>query len=156
MAKVNYTRGVDLVLKVSKGGSPETFEPLCTISAERGITFDASFNEEVIPDCDDLAAVAWLSREAQSLSMNFTGGGMLDKGNVKTLWDWWVSGESKNCQIVLDDDTAANVITWEGMFKLTWEASGNRGEKVAGTITMQSDGEIEATFGANVGGGSGS
>lgn len=153
MAAVNYTRGVKLVLKVGDGASPEVFTAMCSINAERGITFNAQMRDEVIPDCADLDAVAWLSREAESLSMEFTGGGMSDKSNVKTLWDWWESGESKNCQVVLDDDTAANVITWEGAYKLpTFDLSGNRGEKVAGTVAVASDGAVTATFGANVGG----
>lgn len=152
MAAVNYTRGVKLVLKVSQGGSPEVFAALCTVNAERGVSFDATFRDGVVPDCSDPDLMAWVSREAESLSMGFTGGGMVDKGNVKTLWDWWKSGESKNCQIVLDDDLPANVITWEGLFKLNWDMNGNRGEKVQGTVTLASDGEVEATFGANVGG----
>lgn len=153
MAAVNYTRGVKLVLKVSQGGSPETFAALCTINAERGVTFNAQTNDATIPDCSDLDAIAFLAREKQSLSVDFSGGGMSDKANVKTLWDWWVGEDSKNCQIVLDDDTAGNVITFEGGFHLTqFELSGNRGEKVTSTMTLASDGIVEATFGANVGG----
>lgn len=153
MAAVNYTRGVKLVLKVSQGSSPETFAALCSINAERGISFDGSFRDEIIPDCTDPDLMAWVAREAESLSMGVTGGGMSDKADVHPLWTWWTSGDSKNCQLVLDDATPANVITWEGLFKLTqFELSGNRGEKVTSSITLASDGEIEATFGANVGG----
>lgn len=155
MAAVNYTRGVKLVLKVSQGGSPETFVKLCLINAERGVTFNAQTNDATIPDCDSPDDIAFLAREKTSLSVDFTGGGMLDKSNVKTLWDWWSSEDAKNCQIVLDDDTAANVVTFEGLFHLTqFEMSGNRGEKVNATMTLASDGVVEATFGANVGGGS--
>jgi len=153
MAAVNYTRGVKLVLKVGDGASPGAFTALCTINAERGVTFNAQTNDATIPDCADLEAIAFLAREKQSLSVDFSGGGMSDKANVKTLWDWWVGEDSKNCQIVLDDDTAGNVITFEGAFHLTqFELSGNRGEKVTSTMTLASDGIVEATFGANVGG----
>lgn len=153
MAAVNYTRGVKLVLKVGNGASPEVFTARCTINAERGIAFNAQMRDELIPDCADLDAVAWLSREAESLSIEVTGGGMSHKNDVNLFWTWWSSGESKTCQIVLDDDTAANVITWEGLFKLpTFDLTGNRGEKVASTISLASDGEVTATFGANVGG----
>lgn len=151
MAAVNYTRGVKLVLKVGDGESPEVFTALCTINAERGVSFDGQFRDETIPDCADPDLVAWVAREAESLSMSVTGGGMNAKEDNVTLWNWWSSGESKNCQVILDDDDAANRITWEGAFKLTqYELSGNRGEKVSSTITLASDGEVEATFGANV------
>lgn len=153
MALVNYTRGVDLVLKVGDGASPEVFTALCTINADRSLTFNAQMTDEVIPDCADPGAVAWLVREAESLSIEFSGGGMLDKANVKTLWDWWKSGAAKNCQVILDDDVAANVITFEGAFKLAnFDHSGSRSQKVAATMSLASDGEVEATFGANVGG----
>lgn len=153
MAGVNYTRGVKLVLKVGDGASPEVFTTLCTINAQRGITFNASLRDEVIPDCDDPDLPGWVAREAESFSMQFSGGGMLAKGDVKTLWDW--KGESRNCQVVLDDDSAANVIAFEGAFKLAdFELSGARGEKVQASLSLASDGEVEASFGANVGGGS--
>src|SRR5690606_41446865 len=110
MAAVNYTRGVKLVLKVGDGESPEVFTALCTINAERGITFNAQTNDATIPDCSDLDAMAWLAREKVSLSVDVTGGGMAHKQDVKKLWDWFESEDAKNCQIVLDDDTAGNVL----------------------------------------------
>lgn len=153
MAAVNYTRGVKLVLKVQTVASPPTFTALCTINAERGVTFDGTFRDENVPDCTDPDLLAWVVREAESLSMGVTGGGMSHKQDVNRLWTWWKSGESKACQIILDDDTPANVITWEGDFKLTnFDLNGNRGEKVASSVTLASDGEIEAEFGANVSG----
>lgn len=155
MAAVNHTRGVKLVLKVGDGASPEVFTAMCSINAERGVTFSGSANDELIPDCADPDQIAWVSREVESLSVEFTGGGMLDKGNVKTMWDWWKSGASKNCKIILDDATAANVITWTGAFKLpTFDITGDRGSKAAASLSLQSDGAVDAVFGANVGGGS--
>lgn len=153
MAAVNYTRGVKLVVKVGDGASPEVFTRLCTINAERGITFNAQSNDATIPDCDDPDKMAWLAREVSTLSVDVTGGGMSHKQDVKKLWDWWSSGDTKNCQVIVDDDTAANVITFEGGFKLPqFDMTGNRGEKVNSTMSLSSDGEVTATFGANVGG----
>lgn len=153
MAEVNYTRGVKLVVKVGDGASPEVFSPLCTINAERGITFGSQTNDVNIPDCDDPDKMAWLAREVQSLSIDVTGGGMSHKQDVKRLWDWFESGEAKNCQVILDDASPANVITWEGRFLLTqFDMTGNRAERVNSTMTLSSDGAVTATFGANVGG----
>ena len=62
MAAVKYTRGVKLVLKVGDGETPEVFTALCTINAERGITFNAQTNDATIPNCDALEEIAWLAR----------------------------------------------------------------------------------------------
>lgn len=151
MAAVNYTRGVKLLIKVSQGGSPETFAALCTVNADRGITFNAQTNDANIIDCLNPDALAWLSREKQSLSIDVTGGGMSHKNDVKKLWDWWEGEESKNCQIILDDDDTDNIVTFEGLFHLTqFDLTGTRGEKVQSTLTLSSDGEVTATFGSNV------
>lgn len=147
------TRGVRLVVKVGNGATPEVFTPLCTINAERGITFNAQTNDETIPNCEDLDAIAWLVREKASLSVDVTGGGKSHKDDIKKLWDWWKSPESQNCQVVVDDDVVANQITFEGPFHLTqFDLNGGEGQKVASTMSLSSDGEVTATFGANVGG----
>ncbi|WP_436356418.1 phage tail tube protein [Brevundimonas sp. CEF1] len=147
------TRGVRLVVKVGDGATPEVFTPLCTINAERGITFNAQTNDETIPDCEDLDAIAWLVREKASLSVDVTGGGKSHKDDIKKLWDWWKSPESQNCQVVVDDDVVANQITFEGPFHLAqFDLNGAEGQKMASTMSLSSDGEVTATFGANVGG----
>lgn len=151
MAQVSYTRGVRLVLKLGDGASPEVFTALCSINAQRGLTFNAQTNDEVIPDCADPDAIAWVAREKQSLSVEFTGAGMSHKNDVAKLWAWFESELPKNCQIILDDDTAANDITFEGAFHLSsFELNGERGNKVQFSMTCASDGEVNATFGANV------
>ena len=153
MAQVNSTRGVKLVLKVLTVVSPPTYAALCTINAERGITFNAQTNDATIPDCADPDAIAWIVREKQSLSVDVTGGGMSDKSDVKRMWDFFEAETSTPCQIVLDDDTPANVITFEGNFHMTsFELTGNRGERVASSLSLSSDGEVTAEFGTNVGG----
>lgn len=147
------TRGVRLVIKVGDGASPEVFAPLCTINAERGITFNAQTNEDTVPNCDNPEAISWLAREKQSLSVDVTGGGKNHKSDNKKLWDWWKSPDPVNCQVVLDDPTPANVITFEGAFHLNqFDITGGEGQKVLSTMTLASDGEVTATFGANVGG----
>lgn len=154
MAAVNYTRGVKLVLKVRlTDATPAVFTPLCTMNAERGITFNAQTNDATIPDCTNPDQIAFLAREKFSLSVDVTGGGMNHKNDTKAIWEWWKSPESMECQMVLDDDDADNVITYEGNFHLTqYDHTGNVGEKVNSTMTLASDGEVTATFGSAVGG----
>ena len=153
MAAVNYTRGVKLVLKIGDGASPQVFRPFCSINAERGITFTNTLNDEVIPDCSDPDKIVWVARDKVSRSMSFTGGGMLDKSDVKRAWDISESEDSVDFQVYLDDDDPANVIMWEGAFHMgEFGLNGNRGEKVQFSSDFASDGAVTATFGANVDG----
>lgn len=153
MAAVDYTRGVKLVLKIGDGAEPQVFAPWCSINAERGITFTNALTDEIIPDCVDPDKIAWLAREKVSRSMSFSGGGMLHKSDVKKAWDISEDEESVDFQVYLDDDLPANVIMWEGKFHMgEFGINGNRGEKAVFSADFSSDGAVEATFGANVGG----
>jgi hypothetical protein len=154
MAAVNTTRWSNLILKVGDGASPEVFTALCSINASRGLSFNTNLTEEAIPDCSDLEAVMWMIREKVSVGVEVTGGGKVDKANVKTFADWVVSKDVKRCQIVLHDAVAANVITFEGDFHLeTFSMTGDPGSPtVSGEIALKSSGEVEGTYGANVGG----
>lgn len=151
MAAVNHTRGVKLVLKVGDGADPEVFTALCTINAERGITFNKDMGEETIPDCTDPDLIGWVAREGRSKSISFDGGGMLNKQDVADFWAWWDGDDSKNCKVILDDDLPANVITFSGAFKMpSFAINGDRGSKATATMSIASDGAVTATFGANV------
>lgn len=155
MAAIKFTRWSKLVLKVGNSADPVVFAPICTINAARGITFNANMSEDSIPDCDDLEKLQWLLREKVSLSADVTGSGKVNKTDVKTMFDWFSSPDTKRCQVVLDDDLAANVIVFEGDYHLnTFSMAGDPGTPaVTGDIALASSGEIVATYGANVGGG---
>lgn len=153
MAAVQQTSGSKLVFKLGDGGSPEVFNTLCTINAQRGMTFNKGMNDEETIDCNDPEAIAWAVRTAISKSVAVTGAGKLHKPDVKKAWDWWNSAEAVNGKMILDDPDADNVITWSGKFHLTdFEVSGDRRTKVDCSLTIASEGEITAVFGANVGG----
>lgn len=152
MAAPNTTRGVKLVLKIGDGADPEVFTARCTINGDRSVAYDATMRDETIPDCDNPDAVAWVGREKESLSVTFSGSGMLHKQDHAIFRNWWASEETKNCEIVIDDDTPANVITETGAFHLTtFNVTGSRGVKMTADITIVSDGEVTPEYGANVG-----
>lgn len=143
MADVQHASGLKLVLKIGDGASPEHFTALCTINAERGISFNGQDGEFEIPDCSDPEQIAWIVRERRSNSIQVTGSGIVNVPDVATLDDWYRTGASKNCQVWLDLTGAEGGYVWEGAFKLTWNLTGNRGEKLVGNITLDSDGEVE-------------
>lgn len=154
MAAIKFTRWSKLVIRVFNGADPAVATPICTINAARGITFNANVAEDSIPDCADLEKLQWLLREKISLSADVSGSGKVNKPDVKTMFDWFKSPDPRRCQVVLDDADAANVITFEGDYHLnTFSLTGDPGTPtVTSDIGLQSSGEVEATYGANVGG----
>jgi hypothetical protein len=143
MAAVKHARGLKLLLKVGDGASPETFTALCTVNSQRGIVFTSPTNEFPEIDCSDPDAISWLLREKVSLSGAFTGAGILNTPDVEDMFDWLVSPDSKNCQVVVDVPALDGGIIFEGAWHLTdFGITGDRGAKMEGNITLASDGEI--------------
>lgn len=143
MAVIKHARGVSLLLKVGDGASPETFAKFCSINAARGITFSSATNEFPAIDCETPEDVAWVLREKASLSAAVTGAGTLNTPDVGEFYDWLVSPDSKNCQVVVDVPSADGGVIFEGFFHLTeFAITGDRGTKQEVTITLASDGEI--------------
>jgi hypothetical protein len=143
MANVKSARGVKLVLKVGDGGSPEIFTAKCSINAARGITFSSTTNEFPDINCDDPDAVSWTLTEKQNLSAKINGAGLVNTPDVQDFFDWQVSPDSVNCQVVLDVPSADGGVIFEGAFHLTeFALTGDRGGKVENTIALTSDGEV--------------
>lgn len=143
MAAVKHTRGVKLLLKVGDGASPEVFSQYCSINAERGITFTANTNDVDIPDCEDPDLLAWVVREKVNLSVSVTGSGTLNTPDVQEFVDWFESPEPRNCKIVVDVPSADGGVIFTGAFHLTeFTLTGNRGEKMQTSVSLNSDGAI--------------
>lgn len=143
MANVKSARGVKLVLKVGDGMSPEVFAAKCSINAARGITFSSTTNEFPDINCDDPDAVAFVLTEKVNLSAKISGAGICNTPDVQGFFDWIVSPDSKNCQVVLDVPSADGGVIFEGAFQLTeFALTGDRGAKVENTISLASDGTV--------------
>lgn len=143
MALVKSAKGSKILVKMSNGDSPEEFIHYCTINAEREFAVEANLNESVGIDCDDVDAPGWIEREVVSKSGTITGQGMLNTPDYPIFWDVFDAGVSVNCQVVLDVDAADGGSIVEGRFILSQlSMSGNRGEKMQGSVTFQSDGPL--------------
>jgi len=146
MATVKHARGVKLLVKVGDGADPEVFSAYCTINSTRGITFTSTTREFNLPDCSNPDQIAWVAREKDGLSVNVTGGGILNTPDVEEFFDWWKSEDSKNVQIVVDVPSVDGGVIFEGAFHLTeFGITGDRGGKQEASITLASDGEVTAT-----------
>lgn len=144
MARLKSASGVKLLVLVDQGGpSPEA---LCTINAQRGISFTNQMGESLDIDCADPTAVAFVLREKVSRSVSVTGQGTFETTDGQILFDWWSDDDTKTCRIVVDVASADGGLVFEGEFHLTdFEISGNRGEKMQATLTLMSSGEVTAT-----------
>lgn len=142
MATPATLRGTQLYLKIGDGASPEVFGHPCLINAERGITFRSTANDIIVPDCTNPDDPAWRELVKDALSVGLTGAGVMDNvlATIQLYDTWWKSADTKNVQIWLGD-----IGYWEGAFMLTeWGLTGNRGSKVDVTVTIESDGIVEA------------
>ena len=140
MATPATRTGTKLYLKIVDGGSPEVFSHPCLINAERGVAFRSSTNDVVVPDCTNPDDPAWRELVKDALNVGLNGAGIMDNTveNYQAYTEWWKLDEARNVQIWVD-----TLGYWSGAFKLTeWEITGNRGEKINASITLESDGIV--------------
>src|SRR5690349_11791667 len=103
MAQPNTTKGVNLVIKAETARDSGVYTTLCTISAERGITFTNQLNEQIIPDCTDLTAIAAVAREKVSYSVACSGGGLVHKQDLVRIETIRLYADAWRMKIILDD-----------------------------------------------------
>lgn len=137
--------GRKLRLKVGDGESPEEFTAFCSITS-RSVTYTAKENTFDIPDCDEPDDVMWTESEIMSVRIAVDGSGVLNPLDFDAFFEWWESGESKNCELVLDIDSASGGRILTGPFKLlTMKEDGNDGDKVQISLSLASDGKVVKT-----------
>ena len=147
MAQAKTMPGSSLLIMVGDGGAPATFAHPCLINAQRGLQLSAETADTNVPDCDDPEAIAWLEREKRSLSAQITGEGVLNTTDTEAYFNWLKSEDTKNVRVKLNNVTGANGGGYfAGAFHLTnFEVTGDRGQKVLASLTMQSSGAITWT-----------
>lgn len=147
MAQLVGAKGSQLLIKVLTAlGPPKVFTAPCSINAEREFALEANINESVGIDCADPEAPGWVDRTVDSLSGTVTGSGRHNAPDWEAWWDWFVSGESKECQVITNLDAADGGDIHTGNFVLSnLSKSGARGGYVESSITLQSDGPIVRT-----------
>lgn len=128
-------------VRLSDGASPPAFVAPCGFTS-KGFTRTKTLGEVNVPDCDDPDAPSWLERDVQSMSASVSGQGVLAKSAVAIWEDALASAASVECEVELvyaDGDSEL----YTGFFHVeTFEITGNIGERVNVSVSMQSDGEI--------------
>lgn len=142
MATITKLRGAQLYIKVGNAATPEVFAHPCLINAKRGIKFASSANKVIVPDCDNPDDPAWSEAIKDALSASIDGAGTLDnKAATIAFYDaWFRDKDSRNVQVWL-----GTLGYWSGAFHLTnWEISGDRNDNAQASITLESDGALDA------------
>lgn len=124
------------LIKLGNGATPEVFAAPCGLNS-RGFSRTAATNDTNVPDCDNPDEPSWLERDVVSLSGQMTGSGVVADEDFDVWNDWFESGVSKTVQVTL------GARTWQGKAILAkLDVSGQRGQRVNFSATLDSDGEI--------------
>lgn len=143
MATVKTINGVQLLVQIGDGASPETFGHDCLINTQRGIAFSADTNEFVVPDCLTPEDPAWKEVTKDGLSAQISGTGMLHTSSVKTWFDWFKGPDTKNIRVKVNVPGADGGGYWQGAFHLTaFEVTGDRNAKAESSETLISSGPV--------------
>jgi hypothetical protein len=140
MAKPTTARFGRFRVMLGDGESPEEFVAPCGFTS-KSLTLTKNLSEINIPDCDDPDEVAWVGRDASSLSASITGDGILAAESVETWLDAFESVESIN--VTIEIEFPAKTIRWVGAMHLsTFTPASEQGGRVTAAVEMQSDGEM--------------
>lgn len=140
MAQATTARFGKFRVMLSDGASPEAFASPCGFTS-KSLTLTKNLTEVNIPDCDDPDAVAWVGRDATSLSASISGEGVLASESVEAWLDAWESVESIN--VTIEIEFPVKTMVWTGrMHVATFSASSEQGGRVTASVEMQSDGEL--------------
>lgn len=139
MAQPTVLAGTKVLILVGDSGSPEIFAQPCGLTT-KNFTLSASTNSTLIPDCADPEAPAWEAKDANALSAQVSGSGVMALESFDTWKDWFLSANSKHCRITLDDPSLGY---FTGAFLLTsLKYGGVRGQKITLDITLDNDGQV--------------
>lgn len=140
MAQATTIKGGKVRILLGSGSGPVVYEAPCGFT-QRSITLSKALEEIDIPDCDDPDKIAWLGRDATSLSMSVSGEGVLASESVEAWLDAFESVDSVPVKVEME--FPAKTITWTGnMHVESLESGAPRTGRATLNVSMQSDGEM--------------
>lgn len=120
--------------------SPIVYAAPCGFTS-KSLTLTKNLTEINLPDCDDPDAVAWVGRDAASLSASVSGEGVLASESVETWLEAWENDDPVPVKIEIE--FPAKTITWTGFMHIaTFTTGAEQGGRATASIEMQSDGEL--------------
>lgn len=143
MTKPTTARFGKFRVLLGDSGSPIVYASPCGFTS-KSLTLTKNLTEVNLPDCDDPDAVAWVGRDASSLSASVSGDGVLASESVEAWLDAWESVDS--IPVKIEVEFPAKTITWTGLMHVaTFTAGAEQGGRVTAQVEMQSDGELVRT-----------
>lgn len=144
MAKPITARFGKMLIKLGDGAATEAFIAPCGFTS-KSLSLSKNLNEVTIPDCDDPDAASWVARDVESLTASVSGDGVLAAAAVQTWQDYFDSNDSKNVQITVEFSTGT--MMYVGSMHLeSFEVSGESGNRIHVSVSLQSDGEMVGTW----------
>lgn len=140
MAKPTTARFGNFSVKLGNSADPIVYTAPCGFTS-KSLVLTKDLTEVNIPDCDDPDAVAWVGRDAASLSAAVTGEGIAAAESAETWLDAWENVESVPVKIELV--FPAKTVTWTGLMHVAELTIGaEQGGRVTLNVNMSSDGEL--------------
>jgi predicted secreted protein len=144
MAKPKTASWSKLIIMVGDGATPtEVFTAQCGLTS-KGISFTSDVADVAVPDCDNPDDPAWSERDVSTKNCTVSGDGVLATDHRQDWDDWFQSGESRNCRIMIDIPLADGGGYYEGAFVLTtFTINGNQDDaKLTVEVELQNDGPV--------------
>lgn len=143
MAQPTTARFGKFKILLGNDATPIVYSAPCGFTS-KSLTLTKDLTDVTLPDCDDPDAVAWIGRDASTLSASVSGEGVLAKESAEIWLDAWENVESVPVKIELE--FPAKTITWTGRMHIaTLNPSSEAGGRVTMSVEMQSDGELLRT-----------
>lgn len=143
MAQPSTARFGKFRIMLGNNATPIVYAAPCGFTS-KSLTLTKDLTDVTLPDCDDPDAVAWVGRDASTLSASVSGEGVLASESVETWLDAWENVESVPVKIEIE--FPAKTITWTGLMHVSsLNPSTEQGGRVTMSVEMQSDGELVRT-----------
>lgn len=141
MAQPSLFPGSRYLVFVGDGANPEVFSAPCGLTTKT-LSRSATFNGEVVPDCENPEAPGWLEGDVDGLTWTVSGAGKLARESV-AMWDsWFASGLAKNVRIEAHEGEDIGRVYSGKAYLTTYDQSAERGQKVSTDVTLSGTGPL--------------
>lgn len=143
---VKAFNGEQMLVQVETTPGSGVFEHDCLINTERGIDFSSDVGTSVVPFCDEPTEPGWKEVTIDGLQATVSGSGIAHSASIEAWFNWFKSGDTKNCRVFINVPAANGGGYWAGAFNLSaFQVTGTRREKSTTSVTLISSGEVTWT-----------
>lgn len=127
-------------VKLGNDASPIVYTAPCGFTS-KALNLSKNLTDVNLPDCTDPDLIAWVGRDAASLSASISGEGVLASESIDTWLDAFEDTES--VPVKVEAEFADQTITWTGYMHVSaFNVSAELGGRATVSVEMQSDGTL--------------